>query len=455
VSLRVERLPYLEDSALLFAAVRDLPWPVFLDSGRPQLDQGRYDIIAAAPFQTLTTRGPLSEIRHAGGITRSTDDPFQLVRKWLALAPHSNAPELPFHGGAIGYFAYDLGRRIERLPAQAMADEPMPELAMGLYDWALVIDHSEASCWLVSLGRDPATTSHWQHLIDRFKHLPEPQEAPFRVVSAIRSNLTRDDYQRRFEEIQAYILEGDCYQVNFAQRFAASVEGDTWTAYQHLRKINPAPFSAFLETPFGSILCTSPERFLRLQERQVQTCPIKGTARRQTEPEADRHMAEWLSMSEKDRAENLMIVDLLRNDLGKVCLPGSITVTGLFEVQSFAKVHHLVSTIEGRLAAGEDALSLLRACFPGGSITGAPKLRAMQIIEELEGYRRGVYCGAIGYLGFDGRMDTNIAIRTLVVHEHTLRFWAGGGIVFDSDSNAEYQETFDKAAGIFDLLNSV
>jgi para-aminobenzoate synthetase component 1 len=266
------------------------------------------------------------------------------------------------------------------------------------------------------------------------------------------ANLSRSEYQNRFERIQSYILEGDCYQVNFAQSFEAEVEGDPWAAYRRLRRINPAPFSAYLETPHGSVLCSSPERFLRLQKRWVQTRPIKGTARRRDDPAADRRMAEGLAASDKDRAENLMIVDLLRNDLGKVCRTGSVEVTGLFEIESFARVHHLVSTIEGILAAGEDALSLLRACFPGGSITGAPKLRAMQIIEELEGRRRGVYCGAVGYIGFEGGMDTNIAIRTLVVRQNRLRFWSGGGIVYDSRVDAEYQESLDKAAAIFEML---
>jgi para-aminobenzoate synthetase component 1 len=440
------------DSAELFAAVRDLPWPVFIDSARPMVAQGRYDIITAAPYQTLIAEGGTTRIQRAGSLSESREDPFELLRRSLAGEVISDGLELPFRGGAIGYFGYDLARRIEQLPRLALADDGMPEMAVGIYDWAYVADHVERCAWLVGQGRDSATTTRWEGLLRRFTRPEVPQTQSFHLRTPVCANLSRSEYQNRFERIQSYILEGDCYQVNFAQSFEAEVEGDPWAAYRRLRRINPAPFSAYLETPHGSVLCSSPERFLRLQKRWVQTRPIKGTARRRDDPAADRRMAEGLAASDKDRAENLMIVDLLRNDLGKVCRTGSVEVTGLFEIESFARVHHLVSTIEGILAAGEDALSLLRACFPGGSITGAPKLRAMQIIEELEGRRRGVYCGAVGYIGFEGGMDTNIAIRTLVVRQNRLRFWSGGGIVYDSRVDAEYQESLDKAAAIFEML---
>ena len=452
----IQRLPYHADSSLLFAAVRDLPWPVFIDSARPMVAQGRYDIIAASPFLTLTTIGETTWIHQADSQLSSREDPFELLRRYLASADPVGLPELPFHGGAIGYFGYDLARRIERLPQQAMADDGMPEMVVGIYDWVVLVDHVAQCSWLVSEGRDPATQEIWQDLLRRFMQPPAQQnEHPFCLQSPIRARLSRAEYQSRFERIQSYILEGDCYQVNFAQCFEAAVEGDPWLAYQRLRMVNPAPFSAYLESPYGAVLCSSPERFLRLKEGRVQTRPIKGTAPRQADPLADRRSVEELAASDKDRAENLMIVDLLRNDLGKVCRIGSVEVTGLFETESFARVHHLVSTVEGTLADGEDALGLLRACFPGGSITGAPKLRAMQIIEELEGRRRGIYCGAIGYIGFDGSMDTNIAIRTLVVRNNRLRFWSGGGIVYDSKVSAEYQECLDKAAAIFEMLNAI
>ncbi|MEO7726326.1 MAG: aminodeoxychorismate synthase component I, partial [Burkholderiales bacterium] len=249
-----------------------------------------------------------------------------------------------------------------------------------------------------------------------------------------------------------YIQAGDCYQINLAQRFAAPATGDPWLAYQALRVINPAPYAAYLNTPHGQVLSASPERFLKLERRRVETKPIKGTRPRAGHPRVDAELAAELKASAKDRAENVMIVDLLRNDLSKNCEPGSVRVPRLFDVESFATVHHLVSTVTGTLRQGHDALDLLRGCFPGGSITGAPKLRAMQIIEELEPHRRGVYCGAIGYIGCDGNMDLNIAIRTLVYAGGSVRFWAGGGIVADSRLEDEYQETFDKAAAILKML---
>jgi para-aminobenzoate synthetase component 1 len=241
--------------------------------------------------------------------------------------------------------------------------------------------------------------------------------------------------------------------VNLTQRFAARAEGDAWHAYLKLREINPAPFAAYLDLPDGKIVCSSPERFLRVTGGHVETKPIKGTRPRSTDPTRDRALAEELRASAKDRAENVMIVDLLRNDLGKVCAPGTVRASKLFDVESFASVHQLVSTVEGRLAPGKHALDLLGACFPGGSITGAPKVAAMKIIEELEPHRRGIYCGAIGYVGYDGNMDLNIAIRTLVQRGDHVYTWAGGGIVADSNVHAEYQESLDKAAAMLAVLD--
>jgi para-aminobenzoate synthetase component 1 len=260
-------------------------------------------------------------------------------------------------------------------------------------------------------------------------------------------------YAQAFNAIQRYLQEGDCYQVNLAQRFAVAVQGSPWLGYLALRRNSAGPFSAYLNTPAAQVLCTSPERFLRLRDGQVETRPIKGTRRRDRDARRDQLLRQALAESAKDRAENLMIVDLLRNDLGKRCRPGTVRVPELFRVESYATVHHLVSTVTGELAAGGDALALLRDCFPGGSITGAPKLRAMAIIEELEPHRRGVYCGAIGYIGFDGNMDTNIAIRTAVCCRDTLYYSAGGGIVRDSVCEEEYQESFDKAKAFLDCFS--
>jgi para-aminobenzoate synthetase component 1 len=449
---RIVPLPYCADPVQLFECVADQPWAVLLDGGRHDPGQSRYDVIAAEPWATLVTRAGMTEVRVRTQTRITPEDPLRLLRELLEPGAAAALPE-PFAGGAIGYFGYDLGRRFERLPYLAADDEELPELAVGLYDWAVVIDHHQGQAWLASALRAPETAQHWPALVDRFSRPVGPRaRTHFRTLSPIRSNMARSRYLNAFERIQRYIHEGDCYQVNLAQRFEVRASGDPWTAYQALRVVNPAPYAAYLNLPFAQVLSASPERFLHVRGGRVETRPIKGTRPRAGHPRLDAERAQELRESVKDRAENVMIVDLLRNDLAKSCRPGSVRVPRLFEVESFASVHHLVSTVTGELAPGRDALDLLRGCFPGGSITGAPKLRAMQIIEELEPHRRGVYCGSIGYIGYDGAMDSNIAIRTLVCRAGYARFWAGGGIVADSVGEQEYQETLDKAAPFLQLV---
>ncbi len=429
-------LPYYSDAARYYAALADLPWAVWLDSG----GMARYDILTAAPQHTLV----LDE-------DASGDDPFAQVRRALG-EPLPAVENVPFAGGALGYWGYDLARRLMNLPHLAQAAERLPDMAIGIYDWALVLDHQLRTARLVSHRRFPETEILLPQLVQRMQaETPLPRN-DFGVTGEITSNFTPESYAAAFTTVQRYLQAGDCYQVNLAQRFSAPATGDALGAYLVLRQLGAAPYSAFLNLPQAQILCASPECFLTVQRGQVTTRPIKGTRPRSGDEQQDRRLAEELRSHPKDRAENLMIVDLLRNDLGKSCAAGSVRVPQLFEVESFANVHHLVSTVEGRLAPGRDALDVLRDCFPGGSITGAPKLRAMQIIEQLEPHRRGVYCGAIGYIGFDGNMDTNIAIRTLVYNHGEIRCWAGGGIVADSGMEAEYQETLDKASAMLALL---
>jgi para-aminobenzoate synthetase component 1 len=427
-------------------------WAILLDSGRERMSGGRYDIFSADPYLTLTTEGPTTEIRSRTDSRRSDRDPLQLLRAELG-PPGETDPSLPFCGGAIGYFAYDLGRRFERWDALAADDIDFPDMAVGLYDWAVVVDHQQARSWLVGQGRDAATFDHWDELIERLGGSSARVHAPLEVLGDVTSNLDRAAYDRAFDRIKAHISAGDCYQVNLTQRFSARISGSGFGAYERLRLSNPAPFSAYMNYPFGQVLSSSPERFLRVRDNVVTTQPIKGTRPRGATPAEDKRLKNELGESRKDRAENVMIVDLLRNDLGRTCSPGTVRVTRLFDVETFANVHHLVSTVEGRLPPDRHALDVLRACFPGGSITGAPKVRAMQIIEECEPQRRGVYCGAIGYIGFDGTMDTNIAIRTLVRTGDHVHAWAGGGIVADSDADLEYQECLDKASGLLDVLD--
>ncbi|MES2564039.1 MAG: aminodeoxychorismate synthase component I [Pseudomonadota bacterium] len=444
-------LSYRPDSASLFEAIADRPWAVFLDSGAHHPAQSRYDLFSAQPYVRLVTRGGLTEI-HSDTVLLTRDDPFTVVRQYLEIDP-ACGNTLPFCGGAIGYLGYDLARRIEKLPSIAHDAERIPDMVIGIYDWAVVVDHVERRTWLVGQGRDPETDLKWDALVTLFSNPPpERTRTPFRVTSSVVSNMTRETYSRAFDSIRHYIAEGDCYQVNLAQRFSAQAAGDPWLAYQALRVLNPAPYAAYLNTPYAHVLSASPERFVQVRDGRVEAKPIKGTRPRAGHARLDVELIEALRASAKDRAENVMIVDLLRNDLSKSCRLGSVQVPKLFDVESFATVHHLVSTVTGELRADRDAIDLLRGAFPGGSITGAPKLRAMQIIEELEPHRRGVYCGAIGYLGFDGNMDMNIAIRTAVYTRGEIRFWAGGGIIADSKCEEEYQETFDKAAAMLKLM---
>lgn len=441
-------IPYREDASSYFSAIRDLPWAAWLDSG----GRGRFDILVAQPVRTLVTRGRRTEISGISGDRNSAEDPFSLLREQLDTKTEP-VPGIPFAGGALGYWGYDLSRRLYRIPEIAQDAEHLPEMAVGIYDWAVVVDHQEQRAQLVSRQRYAETAHVLPRILGRLHSLANSPRMPgFRVAGAITSNLPPAAYRKAFERVQRYLHEGDCYQVNLAQRYVAPASGDVFEAYLELRRLSPAPFSAFLDWPHVQILCASPERFLEVHEGRVQTKPIKGTRPRSRDTGEDARLALGLREHPKDRAENLMIVDLLRNDLGKSCEPGTVRVTGLFEVESFSNVHHLVSTVEGRLRSGFDALRVLRDCFPGGSITGAPKQRAMEIIEQLEPHRRGVYCGSIGYIGHDGNMDTNIAIRTLVYSAGTVRCWAGGGIVADSQCEAEYQETRDKAAAMLALL---
>jgi para-aminobenzoate synthetase component I len=448
---KITELEHWDAVARRFRTLADLPWPVWLDSAAGT-HGGRYDVLAADPFVTLRTRGSVTEIAARGAVpSQSSRPPLELLRELLGetRAPVSG---LPFSGGALGYFGYDLGRRFERVPAIAAADITMPDLAVGVYDWAVIVDHAERRTRLVGRGDDERTFAGWRELVERLHGKPSKPPAPFRVLSGATSNFSRESYAAAFRRVQDHIRRGDCYQVNLTQRFRARAEGDAWHAYLKLREINPAPFAAFLDFPDGRILSSSPELFLGVSGDRVETKPIKGTRPRATDRVRDRALADELRASVKDRAENVMIVDLLRNDLGKACVPGSVRVAKLFDVESFASVHHLVSTVEGRLAAGMHPLDLLAGAFPGGSITGAPKVRAMQIIEDLEPQRRGVYCGCIGYVGFDRGMQLNIAIRTLVQHGDYVYAWAGGGVVADSEVEAEYQETFDKAAALLAVL---
>ncbi|WP_254127548.1 aminodeoxychorismate synthase component I [Aeromonas sp. FDAARGOS 1419] len=427
---------------------------MLLESAGPLGADNGFDIISADPLATLETRGEVTTLRVGANISKHHEDPLALLahtQQQLLGEQDQITTRLPFIGGALGLFGYDLGRRFERLPVQAAADIAVPDMAVGIYDWTLLRNVATGDWQLVHWGDEAG-------LAKRLAWLEQQQTKPapaFALQGSWQSNMSRAEYGEKFARIQEYLAAGDCYQINLTQRFSAPYQGDEWQAYCLLATANKAPFSAFIRLPESALLSLSPERFLLLDGRHIETKPIKGTRPRHPDPATDRQVALELAQAEKDRSENLMIVDLLRNDIGRVSRPGSVSVPHLFAVESFPAVHHLVSTIHGELDARWQGVDLLRACFPGGSITGAPKIRAMEIIEELEPQRRNAYCGSIGYLSQHGRMDTSICIRTLIAEAGRLHCWAGGGIIADSDADSEYQETYDKVARILPPLSAL
>ncbi|KAB0565358.1 aminodeoxychorismate synthase component I [Pseudomonas palleroniana] len=442
----VHPLPYRANPAEYFAAIRHAPGAVLLDSGRPAAERGRYDLLSAWPQATLTV---LPDERGDGFLQRLRENLAQLGRADLPAGY-----ELPFTGGLIGYLSYDFGRHLEPMPHLAADDLHLPDARFGLYAWALISDHQAQTSQLVF---HPALAdSEQQRLITLFGQPVAEPGAPFTLLGPMAPDLSAEAYRQAIVRIQDYIQAGDCYQVNFTQRFRASCAGDPWIAYCALRQACPTPFSGFQSLPDdGAVLSLSPERFVHISERRVETRPIKGTRPRGLTPEDDAANAAELLASPKDRAENLMIVDLLRNDLGRTCRIGSVKVPELFSLESYPNVHHLVSSVTGVLADGKDALDLIAGSFPGGSITGAPKIRAMQIIDELEPTRRGLYCGSLMYLDVRGEMDSSIAIRSLLVKDGQVCCWGGGGIVADSEWEAEYQESLTKVRVLLQTLENL
>lgn len=442
--------------AELFAKLAHLPYAMLLDAASPTHVDNNYSILVCSPKVVITTQQGVvrvDEPQSTAVLYRSSEqDPFSVIDAMCnQYCPHGQTIDgIPFIGGALGYLSYDLGHYFEPVPAHASRDIKLPDSVVGIYQWALLYHHQQQQYHFVSqIGPEPLAEL-MQLLAD---DSVDTAANEFMLETRWQANMTKAQYASKFTRVQQYLRSGDCYQINLAQRFSACYSGNEWLAYQQLRAKNQAPFSAFLRLPIGAILSLSPERFIKIERGIAQTKPIKGTRPRFSEPERDQQSAEELRHSAKDQAENVMIVDLLRNDLGKVATPGSVTVPELFAIESFPAVHHLVSTVTCQVAAEYTAMDVLRAAFPGGSITGAPKVRAMQIIEELEPHQRSVYCGSIFYASACGNMDSNIAIRTLVADGSKLHCWAGGGIVADSDVDAEYQETFDKVNKILPILD--
>ena len=444
----------------LFSAWSDDNWAFWLDSGNSSHVDCRFDIMVFDPIVTLKTAITSTRIYwpNTDKLEISSEDPLLLIKQLQSKIFPGQITEnddIPFCGGAVGYFSYDLGRRFEKLPSTSVIDIGLPDMAVGIYRSAIVFDNKTKIFTLISHDNnlDELTAKINDKLKAQVvKDSESLQDSSFTLTSDWRANMSKEQYAEKFAQVQEYLLSGDCYQINLAQRFSAMYKGNEFAAYKKLRASNNAPFSAFMRIEEGVVLSISPERFLQLKNQKVQSKPIKGTRPRSAIAEFDKEHAIELQNSAKDRAENLMIVDLLRNDISKVCRPGSVNVPSLFEVESFPAVHHLVSTVEGMLQSNVDGTDLIRGAFPGGSITGAPKIRAMEIIEELEPNRRSVYCGSIGYISACGKIDTSITIRTLICEFDKIHCWAGGGLVADSKVDSEYQETFDKVNKILPIL---
>ncbi len=484
MTVLVERFDPAPDPADAAVRLSHLPWLVWLDSATDPRHLGRWSIMSAHPWRMLRAHGARTEQRNAHDKTWSElpGDILQVLERELAplqIEPEPGQP--PFAGGALGFLGYDWGRVLERRPAARYDDLAMPGAMFGLYDWALVWDHEPAACWIVSTGLPATGDDRDRVAAERIGQVraalarPDPPALPTYVPGVapagrelapsypvlalenaeaigLRSTFTGRGYLSAVQRVREYILAGDIFQANMSQRFEAPLEEAPLVFYQRLRRENPAAFGAYLACDDVTVLSVSPERFLLLDGDQVETRPIKGTRPRGLGPMHDQALGRELTESEKDRAENVMIVDLLRNDLSRVCRPGSVRVPELFTLEQHPTVLHLVSTVVGEILPGVTASGLLRATFPGGSITGAPKVRAMEIIAELEPTERGLYCGSIGYISHTGAMDTNIAIRTCVVRNGRIYFSGGGGIVADSDPEHEYRETLHKVQGIVRTL---
>ena len=446
-SLRRILLPYTSDSCALFAKLKHLPFPVFLDSAAPFSDYGRFDIICAQPEKVISFKS--NDYENIDTFLFNSEKLLKTVSD-----TYLHADDLPFCGGAIGYLSYNFGELSlgKREPATTSTTAYPPEAHIGIYPWVIVVDHERQRCELVAQAslREQSLAEIKQLILDNSE--TPAALLPFKLNSGFSSSLDATKYQQAFKRIQDYIRSGDCYQINLTRAFSAPYQGDSWQAYRGLRETAAAPYSAYIDLGESQILSFSPERLLSANNGALQTQPIKGTAARDPDPDKDQALAKALQQSTKNRAENVMIVDLLRNDFSKSCVAASVKTEQLCELQSFRTVHHLVSTVSGQLRPDCSPFNALLNCFPGGSITGAPKHRAMEIIREIEPHQRGVYCGSIFYLGAGGKMDSNITIRSFVCADNTITGWAGGGIVADSNVDEEFVETETKIGKLLQAL---
>ena len=450
-----------------FELFHSQPHSFLLDGGMDPQRLGRYSFIGIDPFLVMNSRGNQVTTIRQDRQEKEQGNPFDVLGRLLETYRLDSSPSpIPFWGGAVGYLSYDLCHFIERLPTTAIDDLKLPESYFGFYDTILAFNNLESKAYIVSTGFPELDESRRlkragmrleemkSRLASPLLHTPEANSAGVRKTAeaVLKSNFTPEGYMEAVNRVREYIAAGDVFQVNLSQRLETDLTVTPYELYRRLRQINPAPFASYLNFDGVTIISASPERFLHVDGDWVETRPIKGTRPRGKNEIEDAILAQELLNSAKDRAENVMIVDLERNDLGRVCQYGTVKVTELAILETFPTVFHLTSTIIGKLRPDKNRIDLLKAAFPGGSITGAPKVRAMEIIDELEPTRRSVYTGAIGYLGFGRNLDLNIVIRTFIIKGNKAYFQVGGGIIYDSNAEAEYQETLDKAKALIQAL---
>ncbi len=452
------------DAFQIYKQFHEEKFSFFLDSAMDVQRLGKYSFIGYDPFLTIENKANVTVVLENGNDICFDNNPLDVVKKYLSQYKIKNDTGLPFVGGAVGFLSYDLCHYIEKLPKTAVDDLQLPDLIMGFYDGIVIIDHITGKVYAASAGLPVGGAAAARLKLDAIKSRIERntiKDLSYLDISfennipKLVANFTQEQYYKSIEKAKKYIECGDIYQMNMTQRFSTQINKHPINIYERLRIINPAPFAAYLNYNNFKIVGSSPERFLQIRNRKVETRPIKGTLPRGKSPEEDLLNREKLYNSVKDRAENLMIVDLMRNDLGRVCEFGSVGVPELFCVEQYSTVFHLVSTVIGVLREDKDAVDCIKATFPGGSITGAPKIRAMEIIDELEPTCRHLYTGSIGYIGFDGDMDINIVIRTILIKEDIAYYQVGGGIVWDSEAEKEYQETLDKGEALKKVLLNI
>jgi para-aminobenzoate synthetase component 1 len=455
------------DSETLFATVASGPYPFWLDSAMDPDKLGRYSFMGSSPYQVLRAKGERAVVERGSFREERLGNPWAVAEAlWTDEPTVERSEQLPFLGGAIGYFGYELARHLERLPGRAVDDLETDDLVLAFYDHGLAVDHATGQAYAFATGAREATASlatkrahaDLEILLRQVGEVAFDRKKPRQEHVSNRESfcplVSRRAYLEKVERIKAYIAAGDALEVCLTHRFEGPCAAEPLSVYRLLRRGNPAPFAAYLDLGDLQLLSASPERFLRVSSGRVQSRPIKGTRPRGRTPDEDRSLRLALAASEKDRCENVMIVDLVRNDLGRVCRIGSVEVTEFLLIEPYTTVFQLVSTVEGKLADGASLFDAIRACFPGGSMTGAPKIRAMEIIDELEPVARGPYAGALGYLSATGDCDLNIVIRTILAREGRAYFHVGGAIVADSDPEAEWQETLDKASGLLAALGA-